>query len=135
MVIASIEREADMATLKVADIMTSSVTVAKPDDSIAYAAWLMADQDVGVLPVVQDGGVVGVVTDRDVAVRAVAGGISPQSEVRRIMTDQVICCSPDDELEHAIELMSNEQVRRLPVCGPGGNLAGIIALADAAHRD
>jgi CBS domain-containing protein len=121
--------------MKVRDMMTSRVTSAKPDDSIANAARLMAEEDVGALPIVIAGGVVGMVTDRDIAVRAVAGAIAPQTEVRKIMTGPVVCCSPDDELEHAIELMSNEQVRRLPVCDLGGKLVGIVALADAAHRD
>jgi CBS domain-containing protein len=121
--------------MKVRDIMTSRVTFARPDDSIAYAARQMAEEDVGALPIVAEGGVIGMVTDRDIAVRSVAGAITPQAEVRRIMTDPVVCCSPDDELEHAIELMSNEQIRRLPVCDAGGKLIGIVALADAAHRD
>lgn len=124
-----------MATQKVAKIMTTPVRVAKPDDSIAYAAKLMADGDVGSLPVTDGGKVIGMVTDRDIAVRGVAGAISSQSELRRVMSEQVITCSPEDSVEDVLERMSNEQIRRLPVCDKEGRLVGIFALADAAHRD
>lgn len=121
--------------MKIRDIMTMRVTSANPDDTIAYAARLMADEDVGALPVVGDGKVIGMLTDRDIAVRAVAGATSPQSEVRKIMSQDVITCSPDDELDDVLEIMSSEQVRRLPVCESDGKMVGIVALADAAHRD
>jgi CBS domain-containing protein len=120
--------------MKVRDIMTSRVTSARPEDTIATAAKRMADEDVGSLPVTDDGKVIGMVTDRDIAVRGVAGAISSQSELRRIMSQDVITCSPEESVEDVLERMSNEQVRRLPVCGPSGNLVGIVALADAAHR-
>jgi len=121
--------------MKIRDIMSSRVTWAKADDSIGYAARLMAEQDVGALPIVDGGRVTGMVTDRDIAVRGVAGMIPAEAPVRQIMTEDVTTCSPDDNLESALELMSNEQVRRLPVCDPDGKLVGIVALADAAHRD
>lgn len=121
--------------MKVRDIMNSRVTSARPDDSIAYAARLMAEEDVGVLPLIEKGRLEGIVTDRDIAVRAVAAAIPPQAEVRRIMTDRVITCSPDVSIDDALSLMADEQVRRLPVCDPNGKLVGIVALADAAHRD
>ncbi|MFP5330454.1 MAG: CBS domain-containing protein, partial [Alphaproteobacteria bacterium] len=103
--------------------------------SISYAARLMAEEDVGVLPLLENGRVEGIVTDRDIAVRAVAGAIPPLAEVRRIMTEEVITCSPDASVEKVLALMSAQQVRRLPVCDPEGKLVGIFALADAAHRD
>ena len=121
--------------MKVREIMTSPVVSARPEDSIFYAARLMADEDVGALPVVENGGVVGIVTDRDIATRAVADGTPAQALIKRIMTDMVVSCSPDDDLEHALELMSNEQIRRLPVCDPGGKLVGMVTLADAAEHD
>lgn len=121
--------------MKVREIMTSPVVSARPEDSIFYAARLMADEDVGALPVVENGGVVGIVTDRDIATRAVADGTPAQALLKRIMTDMVVSCSPDDDLEHALELMSNEQIRRLPVCDPGGKLVGMVTLADAAEHD
>jgi CBS-domain-containing membrane protein len=121
--------------MKIRNIMTSKVTSTGPDDSIAHAARLMADEDVGVLPVVDGGKVVGIVTDRDIAVRGVAEGTPVQALVGRIMSRDVITCSPEDELEDVLEIMSNEQVRRLPVCESEGKLVGIFALADAAHKD
>jgi CBS domain-containing protein len=121
--------------MKVRDIMTSRVTSARPEDTIAVAARLMADEDVGSLPVIAEGKVIGMVTDRDIAVRGVAGAIPPQSELRRIMSQQVISCSPEESVEDVLERMSNEQIRRVPVCDKEGKLVGMFALADAAHRD
>lgn len=121
--------------MRVREIMTSPVVSARPDDSIFYAAKMMADEDVGALPIIEAGHIVGIVTDRDIATRAVADGTPPQALLRRIMTEVVVSCSPDDDLEHVLELMSNEQIRRLPVCDDGGRLVGIVALADAAEHD
>lgn len=121
--------------MKIRDIMTSRVTSARPEDTIAVAARLMAEEDVGSLPVIAEGKVIGMVTDRDIAVRGVAGAIPPQSELRRIMSQQVISCSPEESVEDVLERMSNEQIRRVPVCDKEGKLVGMFALADAAHRD
>lgn len=121
--------------MKVQDIMTSSVYAAKPTDSIAEVARSMADNDIGALPITEGEELVGIVTDRDIAVRAVAGAIGPESPVRRIMTEDIAICSPLDDVEDALAKMSNEQVRRLPVCKEGAELVGIITLADAARRD
>lgn len=120
--------------MKVQDIMTSSVYSAKVTDSIAEAARVMADNDVGALPIVEGRQVLGIVTDRDIAVRAVAGAIGPDLPVKRIMTENVVTCSAQDEVEDMLGLMSNEQIRRLPVCKEG-ELIGIVTLADAAGRD
>jgi CBS domain-containing protein len=121
--------------MKVRDIMTPRVTSTGPNDTIAHAARLMAEEDVGALPIIDGGELLGMVTDRDIAVRAVASDISTKSQVRRIMSEDAITCSPDDSVEDALATMSSEQIRRLPVCESGGKLVGIIALADAAHRD
>ena len=121
--------------MKIQDIMTSSVHSIRPTDTIADAARSMAENDIGALPVVEGRDVIGIVTDRDIAVRGVAGAIGSDAQVRRIMTEDVVTCSPDDEVEHALELMSNEQIRRLPVCKDGGELVGMVTLADAAERD
>jgi len=121
--------------MKIQDIMTSSIHSIGPTETIADAARSMAEHDVGALPVIEGRKVIGIVTDRDIAVRAVAGAISSSAEVRRIMTDSVETCSPDVEVEDALELMSKEQIRRLPVCKADGELVGMVTLADAAERD
>lgn len=121
--------------MKVQDIMTSSVSSVQPTDSIGNAAQAMADYDVGALPVLDGHKLVGIVTDRDIAIRAVAAGIDAEKPVRLVMTEEVTTCSADTDVADALELMSNEQVRRLPVCNEKHEVVGIVALADAAHRD
>ena len=121
--------------MKVRDIMTPSVSSVQFTDSIANVAQAMADFDVGALPVLEGRKLVGIVTDRDVAVRAVAAGINVERPITSIMSDPVITCGPDAEIEDALETMSDEQIRRLPVCDGDGDVVGIVALADAARRD
>ena len=121
--------------MQVQEIMTQLVRSIGPSDTIFEAARAMADFDVGVLPVVEGSRLVGMVTDRDIAVRSTAGGVSPSMPVRRIMSTNVATCSPEDSIEEALGAMANEQVRRLPVCDEGDRLVGIIGLGDAANRD
>jgi CBS domain-containing protein len=115
--------------------MTVSVGSIDAAATIAEAARQMGDNDVGALPVMENYHLVGIVTDRDIAVRAVGAGIKPNEPVRRVMSDNVITCSPETDLEDALEIMGREQVRRLPVCNDRKELIGIVALADAAQRD
>ena len=121
--------------MKVRDIMTSSVDSIGSTESIARAAQVMAQKDVGVLPVVDSGKLAGIVTDRDIAVRAVSAGIDNTSPVGDIMTRKVAFCSKDDEIDSVLKTMSNEQIRRMPVCGDGNRVVGMFSLADAARRD
>lgn len=121
--------------MKVEDIMTRAVHSVRPEDSITEAARSMADNDVGALPIIDGNDLVGMVTDRDIAIRAVAARIEPHSAVRLIMSENVATCSPDDDVEDALETMANEQVRRLPVCDGQDRVVGIFGLADAAQRD
>ena len=121
--------------MKVEDIMTRAVHSVKPGDSIAQAARSMAENDVGMLPVIDGSDLLGIVTDRDIAVRALAAGIDPSSPIRRIMSEDVATCSPDDDVGEALETMANEQVRRLPVCDDQDRVIGVLGLADAAMRD
>lgn len=121
--------------MKVQEIMTRTVHSADPDDSIAKAAKSMLENDVGMLPVIDGAELIGVVTDRDIAVRAVAEKLGPDTPVRRIMSEYVATCSPEDSLEDTLATMSNEQVRRLPVCDERDQVVGVIGLADAARRD
>jgi CBS domain-containing protein len=121
--------------MKVRDIMTASVDSIEAADTIAYAARRMAEDDVGCLPVLDGGQLVGIVTDRDIAVRAVAASIGADTPVRRIMSERVATCSPGDDIATALALMSREQVRRMPVCNERGEVIGIVAIADLAEKD
>lgn len=121
--------------MKVRDIMTSSVDTVAPSASIRDAARIMADQDDGALPVVENNKIVGIVTDRDITTRCVAAGLSPDEPVARIMTENVETCRSSDDLEEAVEIMATERVRRLPVTSQAGDLTGIVTLADAAKFD
>jgi CBS domain-containing protein len=120
--------------MRIREIMTATVDSIRSTDSIAYAARRMAEDDIGAFPILSDGKLVGIVTDRDIAIRAVAAGISPEIPVRKIMSDRVATCSPEDDVESVTALMSREQVRRMPVCADDREVVGIVALADlAAH--
>lgn len=122
------------ATMRVSDIMTASVDSIRPTDTIAHAARRMGEVDAGAIPILSDGKLVGIVTDRDITIRAVAADISPESPVRRIMSDRVETCRPTDDLGSVLALMSREQIRRMPVCDDDREVVGIVALADlAAH--
>lgn len=121
--------------MKIQEIMSSSVHSIGPTETLADAARSMAQHDIGALPVIEAGKLTGIITDRDIAVRAVAGALSSDTPVRQVMTSSVVTCSPDNDIEDALKLMSKEQIRRLPVCKAGGELVGMVSLADAAERD
>ena len=121
--------------MKVGDIMTRTVHSIRPGDTIAEAARSMVDNDVGALPIIDGNGLVGMVTDRDITVRAIAARVDPLSPVRRIMSEDIATCSPEDDVRDALETMADEQVRRLPVCDDQDRVIGIIGIADAAQRD
>jgi CBS domain-containing protein len=119
--------------MKVSDAMTSQVSVARPTDSIRTVAETMAKVDSGVVPVVEDGKVVGLVTDRDIVLRVVAEGRSFDSAVSEVMSDgEVLSVKEDDILADATAKMANNQVRRLIVLNDSGNLTGILSLGDVA---
>lgn len=121
--------------MKIQEIMSRSVHWIRPAETIAEAARSMAEYDIGALPVVEGAKLIGILTDRDIAVRAVAGAIGSDTQVRQIMTGSVITCSPDDDIEDALDVMARQQIRRLPVCESDGALVGMMTLADAAERD
>ena len=121
--------------MKVAEIMSRSVRSIEPTESIADAARLMAELDVGALPVEDGGELVGIVTDRDVAVRGVAAGIHDGAPVLRIMSQGLITCREDDDVSDVLTVMARQQVRRIPVCNETGTLIGMMSLGDAARRD
>jgi CBS domain-containing protein len=112
--------------------MTSDVKTASREMSLRDAAVLMRDGDMGSVPVVEGGKLVGIVTDRDIVVRAIAEGKDSSSPVGDAMTTEIFSVRPEDFVFEAIRLMGDKQVRRLPVVDESGRLAGIIAFADIA---
>ena len=118
--------------MKVSDAMTRHVRVASPGDTIRDAARIMADLDTGVLPVGENDRLVGMITDRDIAVRAVAEGRGPDTPAREVMTPDVRYCFEDDDVDDVIRTMADNQVRRLPVMNRDKRLVGIISLGDLA---
>ena len=120
----------------IGDLMTRNVSFAWPHMTIREAAAQMKARDVGSLPVCEGLRVVGIVTDRDLAMRAIAEGLDPnRTTVGDVMTRDVISCRPEDSLRLAEELMRDWQIRRLPVVDERGNLIGLLALAKVARVD
>jgi CBS domain-containing protein len=116
------------------ELMTTNPTTVEPSAPVADAARVMKQQDVGPVPVVENGDrLAGIVTDRDIVLRVVAEGGDPQSTtVGEIMSRDLATVDPDQPLEEALRLMARHQVRRLPVCEEDGRLVGIVAQADIA---
>lgn len=114
------------------EIMTSNVTTAAKEMTLREVAALMRDGDMGSLPVTEDKKLVGIVTDRDIVVRAVADGKDSETKVGDVMTAEVFSVKADDFVFEAIRLMGDRQVRRVPVINETGELIGIIAMADVA---
>jgi len=120
--------------MKLSSIMTGGIETIPPQASLAEAAKKMASQDIGSLPVCSDRRrVVGIITDRDITVRAVARGMDPnQTRVEEVMTRDVLSCPSDAEVEDACALMEKRQVRRLLVTGDDDTPVGIVSLGDIA---
>jgi len=112
--------------------MTKSVKTATGEMSLREVAAIMRDGDMGAVPVVDNGKLIGIVTDRDIVVRLVAEGRSDSSTVADAMTTELFTVRPDDFAFEAIRLMGDKQVRRIPVIATDGQLAGIISMADVA---
>ena len=119
--------------MKVADVMTRSVDVASPDARLDEVAERMRQLDAGVLPVVDGEKVVGMITDRDITVRATAEGRDPvTTKVSEIMTSEVVFTYDDEDVKDAAKLMQDHQVRRLVVLNREKKLVGIVSLGDLA---
>jgi CBS domain-containing protein len=116
--------------MKVSEAMTSDVKIAQPDQTIQDAARLMLEIDCGFLPVGQGDRIVGMVTDRDIAVRAIACGKGPQTAVREVMTGDVKYCFEEEDLAYVAQNMGEQQLRRLPVVNRDKRLVGVLSLAD-----
>ncbi len=119
-------------THSIREAMTSNPTTVEPGTSAQDAARLMQSEDVGALPIVEGERLVGMVTDRDLAVRLVAEGLGHETPVGQLASKDLVTVDPQQELEEAARLMAEHQLRRLPVCEEDGRLVGILAQADAA---
>ena len=120
--------------MKIRDVMTPNPRTVSPNDTIQAAAQIMQAEDTGAVPVVTDGRVLAVVTDRDIVVRVVAEGGSLSSPVGNIATQSVVCATPEMSTSEASELMSEHQIRRLPVV-ENDRLIGIVSLGDLAVKE
>jgi CBS domain-containing protein len=118
--------------MRISEVMTREVRVAQLDDTISDAARLMAQLDVGVLPVSNGERLVGMLTDRDIAIRAVADGLGPDTKVEEIMTRDVKYCFESDECADIARNMGDIQIRRLPVVDKDKRLVGIVSIGDLA---
>ncbi len=118
--------------LRCSEIMTRNVKTATSEMTLRDVAAIMRDGDMGAVPVVEGSKLVGIVTDRDIVVRAIAKGSGPDTPVSEVMTKELFSVKPDDFVFEAIRLMGDKQVRRLPVTDMNGELKGIIAIADIA---
>ena len=118
--------------MKIREAMTPDVRVANPDETIQQAARLMASLDAGVLPVGENDRLVGMITDRDIAIRAIAEGKGPEAKVRDVMSKDVKYCYEDQDVNEVTRDMADLQVRRLPVLNRDKRLVGIVSLGDIA---
>jgi CBS domain-containing protein len=121
--------------MRVSDVMSREVTTARSSETLREVADRMAAGDLGFLPVVDDEGLIGTVTDRDLVVRGLAKGLDGTAQLRAVMTDGVLYCFEDEDLEHVVQNMGDIQVRRLPVVDREKRLVGIVSLADAVQDD
>jgi CBS domain-containing protein len=118
---------------KVRDVMTARPRCVAPDTPLSEAAQLMESEDVGSLPVLDGEQLAGMVTDRDIVIRAVAKGKDPRGmPVREVSTRDVVAVSSEEDLSEALRLMASHQVRRLPVVDDGNRLVGVLSQADVA---
>ena len=121
--------------MKIRDVMSRDAKLTSPDDTLRHAAQLMKECDCGVLPVADGDHLVGMITDRDIAIRAIAEGKGPDAKVREAMTQEVMYCFEDEESQQAAQNMADIQVRRLPVLNRDKRLVGIVSLSDLARKE
>ena len=120
--------------MKVQEIMSTKVETIKPTSSLRAAARLLSNLNVGALPVVDDGKLVGIITDRDVSVYAIAIGRDPQNtDVQKVMTKEVFTCYEDQKLSEAAEIMEQHNIRRLAVMNRNDEIAGFLSVDDLAQ--
>ena len=120
--------------MRISDVMTREVATVGPDQTAREAATFMLNADAGSIPVTEGDRLIGMITDRDIAVRGIAKGHGPDTPVRDIMTSGIVCAREDDSVEDVASKMSEAQVRRLPVIGDGEKLVGIVSLGDLSRE-
>jgi len=120
--------------MKIAQVMTRDVEIASPEQTIQHAAKIMATLDAGIVPVADGDHLVGMITDRDIAVRAIAAGKGPDARIADVMTRDVKYCFEDEDIEDVTDNMGDIQVRRLPVMSREKRLVGIVSLGDIAFE-
>lgn len=120
--------------MKVKDIMTTDVQTCTMDASLREIAGMMMDWDVGSIPVVENGRLAGIITDRDLVIRGIAADFGLDASVREILSSDLVTGRPDMDLEEAADLMAEHQIRRLPIV-EGDKLLGIVSLGDVAVKD
>ncbi len=120
--------------MNIREVMTPNPRCIAPNESIRDAALIMRDEDTGAVPVVENGRVLGMVTDRDIVIRAVADGAQLDRPVRDIVSSEPVCATPDMSTREASKLMAEHQIRRLPVV-EGERIVGIVSLGDLAVKE
>ena len=116
------------------NLMTSDIKTVGPDQTAREAASFMLSADTGSIPVCENDRVIGMITDRDIAVRGVATGKGPDCSVRELMSENVVCARQDDDVQSVADMMSEAQVRRLPVLDDNDRLVGMVSLGDLARE-
>lgn len=120
--------------MKIRDVMSKDVQVARPEDTLQNVAGRMAAGDFGFIPVAEGDRLIGALTDRDIVVRGVASGAGPEARVLDVLSRDALVVRADDELKTALDLMSSRQIRRLPVVDKDGRLVGVVSLGDLSTR-
>ena len=120
--------------MKVSEVMTRDVQTIQPDQTVQQAASFMLNADAGSIPVTEGERLIGMITDRDIAVRGIANGYGPDTLVRELMTNDIVCAREDENVADVASKMSGSQVRRLPVIDSEDRLCGIVSLGDLARE-
>lgn len=120
--------------MKIRDVMSKDVQVARPEDTLQNVAGRMAAGDFGFIPVADGDRLIGALTDRDIVVRGVASGAGPEARVLDVLSRDALVVRADDDLKVALDLMSSRQIRRLPVVDKDGRLVGVVSLGDLSTR-
>jgi CBS domain-containing protein len=126
------QRIGEEPQMRVQELMTQEVCITEPGQSIRDAAEMMARLDCGSLPVAENDRLVGIITDRDIAVRAIASGKGPDTPVKSVMSNEVLYCFADQDLDEICANMAEQRIRRLPVLNREKQLVGIVSLGDIA---